>query len=289
MRVSRNFILISRRKIRHNSFSIKHPIQEISCLTKRLFIQTKRRPSSLISGIVQPLLWLILFGNLFQNIPISLLNTENEYGPFLSYGIVIFTCFTGSLNAGLTLMFDREFGFLNRLLIAPLISKNSIIFATTFFMICITTIQALTIMVCSFSMFDYKLSCDKLCIIIFIILLITSSISNISISLAFILPGHIELLAFILIINLPTLFASTALAPLYFMPYWLQIISKLNPLTYAIESIRFISVASEKYFVSHIMNAFGIKLTLLHILAALSILALLSSAGSKYIASNKLE
>jgi ABC-2 type transport system permease protein len=58
--------------------------------------------------------------------------------------------------------------------------------------------------------------------------------------LAFALPGHIELIAVIFVTNLPLLFASTALAPLSFMPKWLQIVASLNPLSYAIEPIRYL-------------------------------------------------
>ncbi len=50
--------------------------------------------------------------------------------------------------------------------------------------------------------------------------------------------GHIELIALIFVINLPLLFASTALAPISFMPNWLGWLASLNPLTFAIEPIR---------------------------------------------------
>ena len=53
-----------------------------------------------------------------------------------------------------------------------------------------------------------------------------------------VLPGHIELIALIFVINLPLLFASTALAPISFMPNWLGWLASLNPLTFAIEPIR---------------------------------------------------
>ena len=59
-----------------------------------------------------------------------------------------------------------------------------------------------------------------------------------SLGLAFALPGHIELIAVIFVANLPLLFASTALAPLSFMPGWLGWLAALNPLTFAIEPIR---------------------------------------------------
>ena len=67
---------------------------------------------------------------------------------------------------------------------------------------------------------------------------ISSFVTSISLCLAFVLPGHIELIALIFVINLPLLFASTALAPISFMPNWLGWLASLNPLTFAIEPIR---------------------------------------------------
>jgi len=42
-------------------------LQETFALTKRLFIQLQRRPSTLVAGVIQPFMWLILFGALFYN------------------------------------------------------------------------------------------------------------------------------------------------------------------------------------------------------------------------------
>ena len=289
MKIYPNSIFKSRKQIQFTSLSTEYFIQEITHLIKRLLVQTVRRPSNLISGIIQPLLWLVLFGSLFQNAPVSLFNINYRYGPFLSSGIIIFTSFTGSLSSGLPLVFDREFGFLNRLLVTPLISKNTIILSFTFFITCLTMIQTIIIILCSLQFFNYNLTCNKLTAIIIITLLITSSISNISLSLAFILPGHIEFLAFILLINLPMLFASTALAPLYFMPYWLQVISILNPLTYAIESIRIITLTSNIYFYSDTINTLPNKPLLIHIILLLFTITIISFTCIQKTVCNKLE
>nr|WCH56390.1 ABC transporter [Hypnea sp.] len=233
-----NIKLKPKNKITFNN-SLYCIFHEIYALIKRLYLQTTRRPSTLISGIIQPLLWLILFGALFQNAPVGLFTSNTNYNSFLSPGIIIFTAFTGSINAGLPLMFDREFGFLNRLLISPIKSRDSLIISNVLFIITVTTIQTLLIIFFNILLYDqinYSLKITS--IVILITLLITLSIGSISIGIAFILPGHIELLAFILIINLPMLFSSTALAPLSFMPYWLQMIASINPLTYAIEITR---------------------------------------------------
>lgn len=234
-----NFILKPKKNI-YRQLNINSLYCEIYALTKRLFIQAQRRPSTFISGLIQPLLWLILFGALFQNAPVGLLASNIKYHTFLSPGIIIFTAFTGSINAGLPLIFDREFGFLNRLLISPIISRDSLLISSVLFNIFITLSQTFTIILCSSIFFNNTQYNNNIHFIFFITFLITFSISSVSIYLACILPGHIEFLALILLINLPMLFSSTALAPLSFMPYWLQIIASLNPMTYAIESIRYI-------------------------------------------------
>ncbi|MEM6592780.1 MAG: ABC transporter permease, partial [Cyanobacteria bacterium P01_C01_bin.73] len=116
-------------------------LQETLALTRRLFIQLQRRPSTLVAGIIQPLMWLILFGALFQNVPSDLFGDQVNYGQFLGAGIVVFTAFGGALNAGLPVMFDREFGFLNRLLVAPLASRFSIVVASALFIAAMSFVQ----------------------------------------------------------------------------------------------------------------------------------------------------
>jgi ABC-2 type transport system permease protein len=215
-------------------------VQETLALTKRLFIQLQRRPSTLIAGVIQPLLWLILFGALFQNVPEGLFGEGLTYGKFLGAGIIVFTAFAGALNAGLPVMFDREFGFLNRLLVAPLASRYSIVAASAIFIITLSLIQTAAIVMASALLGAGFPGLLGLATIALIVLALVVGVTALSLGLAFALPGHIELIAVIFVTNLPLLFASTALAPLSFMPKWLQVVASLNPLSYAIEPIRYL-------------------------------------------------
>ncbi len=124
-------------------------LQETTAMTKRLFIQLQRRPSTLMAGIIQPFMWLILFGALFYNAPQGLFGNDLNYAQFLAPGIIVFTAFSGALNAGLPVMFDREFGFLNRLLVAPLSSRYSIVAASTIYIIALSFIQTAVIVAAS--------------------------------------------------------------------------------------------------------------------------------------------
>ena len=230
-------------------------VQETLGLTRRLFIQLQRRPSTLVAGIVQPVMWLVLFGALFQNAPSGLFGTGQSYGQFLGAGVIVFTAFGGALNAGLPVMFDREFGFLNRLLVAPLASRFSIVLASAIFIVSQSLLQAAVIVAVAAFLGAGLPNAAGLGAIAFIVFLLALGVTALSLGLAFALPGHIELIAVIFVINLPLLFASTALAPLSFMPKWLQVVATLNPLSYAIEPIRYLYVHSDWGLSSLVMQA----------------------------------
>ena len=260
------------------ALGFKEFLQETLALTKRLFIQLQRRPSTLVAGIVQPLMWLILFGALFQNVPSGLFGNNVNYGQFIGAGIIVFTAFGGALNAGLPVMFDREFGFLNRLLVAPLVSRFSIVIASALFIAAMSLVQTAAIVTLSAFLGSGLPGLGGLALMFFIVLTLVLGVTAISLGLAFALPGHIQLIAVIFVTNLPLLFASTALVPLSFMPGWLRIVATLNPLSYAIEPIRYVYLHPDWTFSSLVMQAPWGNVSIglaLGILSAFSGLALL--------------
>jgi ABC-2 type transport system permease protein len=230
-------------------------LQETLALTRRLFIQLQRRPTTLIAGIIQPLMWLILFGALFQNAPAGLFGESQNYAQFLGAGVIVFTAFAGALNAGLPVMFDREFGFLNRLLVAPLATRFSIVVASAIFIVTLSFIQTSVIVAAGALSGGGLPGIVGLSAIALILFLLVIGVTGLSLGLTFALPGHVELIAVIFVTNLPLLFSSTALAPLSFMPGWLQVVASLNPLSYAIEPIRYLYLHSDWTLSSVVMQA----------------------------------
>ncbi|MEB3208617.1 MAG: ABC transporter permease [Synechococcus sp.] len=246
--------------------------QETLALTGRLFVQLQRRPSTLVAGVLQPLIWLVLFGALFAKAPAGLLPGGISYGRFLGAGVIVFTAFSAALNAGLPVMFDREFGFLNRLLVAPLRSRSSIVFASVLYITSLSLVQSLAIMGTAALLGYGWPGAGGLLLVLVTLLLLVFAVTALSLGLAFALPGHIELIAVIFVANLPLLFASTALAPLSFMPTWLGWLAALNPLTFAIEPIR-AAYAGELSLSAVVLEApFG-TMTTATCLAVLAVLA----------------
>ena len=231
--------------------------QETAALTRRLFIQLARRPSAFAGSIIQSLLWLFLFSALFAQAPRGTFGVGGEYIQFLAAGIIVFAAFGGALNAGVPLIFDREFGFLNRLLVAPLVSRTSIIFASALFIVSTTLVQALLIAIASFAMGATFASGPLGALVVALtVTLLVFGIAALSMGLAFALPGHIEMLACIFVINLPLIFSSTALAPMRFMPDWMKVVASLNPLTYAIELIRYLYLHSDWLLTAPVVETF---------------------------------
>nr|QCI07877.1 hypothetical protein [Pleonosporium borreri] len=264
-------------------------IQEIQALTKRLYLQILRKPLTVITGIIQPLIWLILFSALFQNAPIKLLQNNIQYNEFLNPGIIIFTAFTGSMNSGLTIIFDREFGFLNRLLVSPLKNRYSLLFSLFISTWSITAIQIFLIMMCNILLNTHN---NMICYVYQILILATLiiiTIASLSICLAFLLPGHIEFLACILISNLPILFSSTALAPLAFMPSWLQFLACLNPLTYAIEILRYLYSNHQIIYNTNIIKTIWITLSIKNSIIILLLINTINLIITQYILKYKYE
>jgi ABC-2 type transport system permease protein len=244
--------------------------QETVAMTRRLFIQLQRRPSTLVAGVVQPVMGLRLLGALFQNVPEGLFGDSRNYGQFLGAGIIVFTAFGGALNAGLPVMFDREFGFLNRFLVAPLASRYSIVAASAIFIAAMSMVQTAAIIGLSAVLGAGLPDPTGLALVVLIVLTLVLGVTALSLGLSFALPGHIELIAVIFVTNLPLLFSSTALVPLSFMPPWLQVVASLNPLSYAIEPIRYIYLHPGNWGLgSVVMNAPFWEVTMAAALAVL--------------------
>ena len=117
-------------------------------------------------------------------------------------------------------------------------SRSSIVLASVIYITVISLLQSLAIMGTAAILGYGWPGTGGLALVVFSLLLLVFAVTALSLGLAFALPGHIELIAVIFVANLPLLFASTALAPLSFMPSWLGWLAALNPLTFAIEPIR---------------------------------------------------
>nr|MDO8081492.1 ABC transporter permease [Candidatus Freyarchaeota archaeon] len=164
--------------------------------------------------------------------------TTISYISFLSPGIVAMTAMFTAMFAGVSIVWDRRFGFLNKLLVSP-IPRSSIMLGKMIS----ATIRAMTqglIVIALAILVGAKINTGLLGIIMAVpyMALFSLGFSGMSTAVGIKMAEHEEFFGVINLILMPLFFASGALFPVALMPGWLQVVAYGNPLTYAVDGIR---------------------------------------------------
>lgn len=200
------------------------------------FVKSKSR---LVGSIAQPFIWLAIVG-VGLNAAFKMTNNIS-YLSFMAIGIMGMTILFNSLFAGINVIWDRQFGFLKEILVAP-ISRIGIVLGKIFGSTTISVIMALIVLiiVLLFGIISIK-SITFLGIITAIIFMVLTSVTFVGIGLIIAtnvdnIEGFQVLMNFLV---MPLFFLSGALFPITSStPEWLQIVSKIDPLFYAIDGMR---------------------------------------------------
>lgn len=214
-------------------------IQEVLALTMRWVRRLSREKFSMMFTLVQPMLfWLIFFGNLFQRAADIQVVQAPNYMSFLAAGVVVMTVLNNGLAGGVDLLFDKENGFLERLMVTP-IRRTSVILSRFLFVMAITGMQILVILGVAF-FFDVHPETGILGIGVILLLgmLFGIGLTAISMAMAFSVKSHGDFFSVLGFLSLPMIFLSSALVPLTAMPGWMKTLAWLNPMTWVIDAVR---------------------------------------------------
>jgi len=220
---------------------VREYLQEISAFLTRWFKHLIRQPISLAFVLVQPILWLLLFSNLFANVTRGSAFGA-DYRTFMTAGVIVMTGLGNSLMAGVPILFDKELGFLNKMLVAP-ISRSSIFLSRFIFVTAVTVAQMFVILLVAHLM-GVRVAAGFVGVLGLLVIgsLLAMGIVIISLCLAFVLKGHADFFAIVGFLNLPLVFLSSALVPLELMPEWMRVAARFNPMTYAIDAMRMLII-----------------------------------------------
>jgi ABC-2 type transport system permease protein len=218
---------------------MQHYMQEIGALTMRWVRRLSREKFSMLFTLVQPMLfWLIFFGNLFQRATDTQVVQAPNYISFLAAGVVVMTVLNNGLAGGVDLLFDKENGFLERLMSTP-IHRSSVILSRFIFVMAITCLQVLVILGVA-ALFGVRPATGwgGIAVILLISILFGVGLTAISMAMAFSVKSHGDFFSVLGFLSLPMIFLSSALVPLVAMPGWMQALALFNPMTWAIDAVR---------------------------------------------------
>ena len=200
-----------------------------------------RDRTRLVSSFVQPLLWLVIFGAGFgTRFTIPGLN----YQQYIFPGIIGQTLLFTSMFMGISVIWDKEFGFMKEILVAP-VSRFSLFLGKMFGDSTDALIQGIIVFVFGALL---GISFDPLTFLacLPIMLLITFGLVSVGLTIASFMGSLESFGAIQTFINLPLFFLSGALFPLSGpgIPDWLRVTSSFNPLTYGVDALRSVILGS---------------------------------------------
>ncbi|MEW5936763.1 MAG: ABC transporter permease [Candidatus Thermoplasmatota archaeon] len=221
--------------------AIYDTLRDIYTLWLREMTRYVRMKSRIVATLGMPVLWLLLLGTAFKSSMRLGPNLGVDYITFMAPGIVAMTILFTSLFAGTSVIFDREFGFLKEILVAP-VSKTSIILGkglggTTTAFIQGIIIIFLSIPVGASYSGDFGLALGIVAAlgvmffvalgIVFLGIAVASRIES--------MEGFQMLMNFLV---MPLFFLSGALYPIGPLPGWLKALAYIDPLTYCVDALR---------------------------------------------------
>jgi ABC-2 type transport system permease protein len=190
--------------------------------------------------LFQPILWVVLFGTGMKSIMATVMPGGGDYYMTLMVpGIIALTAMTGAIQGGLTLLEERLLGIMKEYLVAP-IPRISILMGNAMSTITKSLFQSTIILVIGILMGAQVVGLDPVGWLGGLLLVILFGMGFAGIGLAVASKtsstGGYHMLIFML--TLPLLFLSNALYPLESLPTWMQIGSKINPVSYVVDGWR---------------------------------------------------
>lgn len=207
-------------------------------LLGRLLKHSWREPIWLAIEIIQPMVWIVLYGQLFEKVTLLPGFGAASYIQFLTPGVIVMTALFGSAWAGMTFIEDYREGVMDRLLSAP-IRRQSIVLAKALHAALAVAVQAVILMfVGALLGAKFMGGVPGILFISLAMLLISGAFSAASNGLALLTRTEDTLIAVVSFVTLPLTFLSASLMSSALMPAWMQEAARFNPINWAVEASR---------------------------------------------------
>lgn len=246
-------------------------ISDVYTIWLREMIRYVRSKTRIITSLAMPLLWLLLIGTTFSNaFRGAILPGNVNYLSFMAPGIVAMTILFTSIFTGISVIFDREFGFLKEILVAP-VSRLSIALGKTLGGVTIAMIQGTIMLVIALIMGVEFSSSVGLFIGILGVIVAMFIISTTFVSMGIAFASKIESMeGFQMVMNfliMPMFFLSSALYPTQFVPEAIRPLVYIDPLTYGVDALRYFILGTSEF---SIVVDFAVLLLFCLIIVAIS-------------------
>jgi ABC-2 type transport system permease protein len=209
-------------------------LETIYALCMRELLRFSRERSSLYATLARPVLWLIVLGSGMHNAFRE--QTGVPYSAYLLPGIVSMTILFGGLFSGVSTVWDREFGFLKEVLVAP-VSRFAIVGGKVLAGSLTTGLQALLTLLFA-PLVGVSIRFGSLLEVLGIVLVTSAAVVALALCIAARLRTFEGFSNLANLVALPLFFLSGSMYPVDDAPAWLAPLILLNPITYTVDALR---------------------------------------------------
>jgi ABC-2 type transport system permease protein len=206
-------------------------------------LKLRHDPMDLASRAVQPILWLVLFGQVMAHVR-GLNAGAGSYLDFLAPGILAQSVLFVAIFYGLSAIWERDLGVLHRYMVSPA-PRSALVIGKALASSIRGLSQSAVVYICA-ALLGVGLSVNPAHIlgVGLLIVLASALFSTFSLIIACIVKTRERFMGIGQFLTMPIFFASNAIYPITLMPGWLQAIVRFNPLSYEVDALRTLMLAS---------------------------------------------
>jgi ABC-2 type transport system permease protein len=210
-------------------------LRAIKIVVQRDLIRTFQDRTRFVAALVQPLLFLFVLGSGLSSL------TQRSTGSldlrtFMYPGILATSTLFTAIFSAVSIVWDREFGFLREMLVAP-VRRSSIIIGKGLGGATVATLQGVLVLLLA-PLVDVTLTPVLVVTLLAEVFLLSFTLTALGLAVVARIRQVQTVMGLMQVLLLPLSFLSGALYPLSNLPTWLSIAVRINPLTYAVHPIR---------------------------------------------------
>ncbi len=214
-----------------------------------------RNPILLFFSLFQPIIFLVLFTQLFSKFSQLPGFPAGSYLLFATPGILLQNAFSSALQSGTSIVSDIDSGYLQKMLVTP-VSRYAILLGRLTSDAFRVVVQSTIILVLAYILgASVTTGIAGILLMLFTIALFGLAWSGISLALGLRTKSAETVFGIGAFLTFPLLFMSTALTPLAFMPQWMQNVSNANPISYTVNAVRVLMLTGYNW--TTILQAYG--------------------------------
>lgn len=204
-------------------------------IAHREILRFLQEPSRMVGSFAMPLLFLVIFGVGLEKL-VGSLAPGVGYLSFMYPGILGMTVVMTSLFSGLSVVWDREFGFLKEVLASPL-PRSGVVLGKATGGALVALLQVLMLLIPSRAL-GVHLTFARLVELVPIIVIVSLAVSGLGILVAARMRSQQGFQVVMQVLVFPLMFLSGVFFPPTRVPAWLRVVVRLNPVTYGVDAIR---------------------------------------------------